>query len=334
MAALDFPNSPTIGQAYTTSLGAIYKWDGVKWATAVGTNAYLVDAPSDGTLYGRNSGGWVNALPLYGGTMLGELILNSDPINNLDAATKNYVDLLMLEAALTIGEIKLFAGGTPPANWIACDGTVYNNVDYPLLFSVIGYTYGGDGVSTFAVPNLTGRVPLGTDHSTSYPIGSYGGEINHTLSWDEMPAHAHGVADPTHAHSIYDPSHVHGLGDPGHAHSVADPGHAHGASQGAHTHGLDHQVGTSSGGPNVAGGALWLITTVRTDSQAPPTYTSGAGVSIGIYGAGTGMWVGYAGTGIGIYGAATGISIYNAGSSWGHNNMQPYVSVLYIIRFR
>lgn len=335
MAALDFPNSPTNGQVYTSPLGAAYVWDTVKWATAVGTNSYLEDAPSDGTLYGRENKGWVNALPLAGGTMQGELILNSDPINSNDAATKNYVDSLMFQAALTIGEVKLFAGGMPPPNWLKCDGTVYNNVDYPLLFAIIGYTYGGDGADTFAVPNLTGRTPIGIDDGTSYPIGSYGGEVQHILSYDEMPVHAHGVADPTHAHGVADPGHAHGFGDPGHAHSIADPGHGHGASQDGHTHNVPNVGNGSAGGANIAPGNGWRFTDVGTSgASANGVYIGGSGTGIGIYGAGTGCWVGGAYTSIGIYGAYTGIGIYNAGSSWGHNNMQPYISLLFIIRYQ
>lgn len=58
-----------------------------------------------------------------------------------------------------LGEIRMFAGTYAPVGWMFCDGTILRTADYPALFSLIGKTYGGDGRSTFGLPDLRGRVP-------------------------------------------------------------------------------------------------------------------------------------------------------------------------------
>ena len=60
-----------------------------------------------------------------------------------------------------VGVVKIFAGVTPPSGWRLCDGSVLSITDFPDLFSAIGTIYGGDGISTFALPDLRGRVPVG-----------------------------------------------------------------------------------------------------------------------------------------------------------------------------
>ena len=93
-----------------------------------------------------------------------------------------------------VGSISLFAGTTAPNGWLICDGSAVSRTTYANLFSVIGTTYGkGDGSTTFNIPNLKGKVPVGLDSSdTSFDtIGETGGEKTHTLSIDEMPSHSH-----------------------------------------------------------------------------------------------------------------------------------------------
>lgn len=95
-----------------------------------------------------------------------------------------------------VGSISLFAGTTAPTGWLICDGSAVSRTTYADLFSVIGTTYGtGDGSTTFNIPNLKGKVPVGLDSSdTSFDtIGETGGEKTHTLSIDEMPRHNHEV---------------------------------------------------------------------------------------------------------------------------------------------
>ena len=95
-----------------------------------------------------------------------------------------------------VGSISLFAGTTAPTGWLICDGSAVSRTTYANLFSVIGTTYGtGDGSTTFNIPNLKGKVPVGLDSSdTSFDtIGETGGEKEHTLTIDEMPSHSHGL---------------------------------------------------------------------------------------------------------------------------------------------
>ncbi len=90
------------------------------------------------------------------------------------------------------GELRVSATPTPfDKNWAACSGQLLLVRSYPLLFALIGTTYGGDGVSTFALPDLRGRVPLGL--GGDYVIGQTGGEPGVVLSESQMPNHSHFV---------------------------------------------------------------------------------------------------------------------------------------------
>lgn len=89
----------------------------------------------------------------------------------------------------TIGEIRLFAGDFAPKNWEFCNGKTIAIAQNPALFSVIGYQYGGDGQKTFCLPDFGGRTNI---HPTEdFPIGDFGGEVTHSLTIDELPAHTH-----------------------------------------------------------------------------------------------------------------------------------------------
>ncbi len=88
-----------------------------------------------------------------------------------------------------MGEIRLFSYGVIPSGWIACNGQLLNLRQYTALFSLLGTTYGGDGVTTFGVPDLRGRVPI---HPSATLIrGEKQGQANHVLTVNEMPAHLH-----------------------------------------------------------------------------------------------------------------------------------------------
>jgi microcystin-dependent protein len=92
-----------------------------------------------------------------------------------------------------IGEIRMFAGNFAPVGWAFCQGQLLPISEYDTLFNLIGTTYGGDGQSTFALPNLASRVPMHTGASagSNYVIGQLAGEEQVTLTVNQIPAHSH-----------------------------------------------------------------------------------------------------------------------------------------------
>jgi microcystin-dependent protein len=93
-----------------------------------------------------------------------------------------------------IGEIRLFGGNYAPVDWAFCNGALLPISEYPELYMLIGTTYGGDGVNTFALPNLMGRIPIhqgtGLDGNT-YVLGESAGAESVTLTINQIPQHSH-----------------------------------------------------------------------------------------------------------------------------------------------
>ncbi len=98
---------------------------------------------------------------------------------------------------IPIGLIHPFASSTIPDGYLSCDGSDYTTTDYPELFAVIGYTFGGSGAN-FNVPNLVNRVLVGS--GDLYALASTGGESEVTLDVAAMPSHTH--TDTGHSHTI------------------------------------------------------------------------------------------------------------------------------------
>lgn len=99
-----------------------------------------------------------------------------------------------------IGEIRLFGFSRVPTGWLACDGSLQPISEYNALFSLIGTTYGGDGQSTFAMPDLRGQIPLdnGTGPGlTPRVIGESGGSESVTLLSTQLPGHSHSMTATT-----------------------------------------------------------------------------------------------------------------------------------------
>jgi microcystin-dependent protein len=95
-----------------------------------------------------------------------------------------------------VGEIRMFAGNFQPSGWMFCAGQLLPISEYETLFNLIGTTYGGDGQSTFALPNLQSRVPVhnGTlAGGSSYTLAETGGVESVTLTTNQMPVHTHAV---------------------------------------------------------------------------------------------------------------------------------------------
>lgn len=100
-----------------------------------------------------------------------------------------------------IGEIRMFGGNFAPRNWAFCNGQLMPISQNSALFSLLGTFYGGDGRSTFALPDLQGRVPLGFGHGnglSAHTLGQKGGEQAVTLTVAQMPGHGHGTSTTTH----------------------------------------------------------------------------------------------------------------------------------------
>jgi microcystin-dependent protein len=95
-----------------------------------------------------------------------------------------------------VGIIRIFAGDFTPSGWLMCDGTLYNISDYAALFAVCSNFYGGDGKTTFAVPDLRGRVPIGMGEGAgipAYALGEMGGFETATIAPFNLPAHNHTI---------------------------------------------------------------------------------------------------------------------------------------------
>ncbi|MBN1985435.1 MAG: phage tail protein [Prolixibacteraceae bacterium] len=93
-----------------------------------------------------------------------------------------------------IGEITLFGGNFAPRGWAFCDGQLLPIATNTALFSILGTTYGGDGITTFALPDLRGRVAIHPGHGpglSSYSLGMKAGAEQVTLTAQQMPSHSH-----------------------------------------------------------------------------------------------------------------------------------------------
>lgn len=121
-----------------------------------------------------------------------------------------------------IGIIKIFAGNFAPRGWAFCDGQLLSISQNSALFSILGTTYGGNGQTTFALPDLRGRAPIGSRQGpglTNYSLGEMGGAEAVTLATTQIPLHSHtlnvnngkaGVAVPTTSSSIAAPVDING----------------------------------------------------------------------------------------------------------------------------
>jgi microcystin-dependent protein len=252
------------GEANGLKRWAIFMNDGAaETGSNVGSNFQLGRFDDSGNYIG-------SSIAIYRNT--GEVQSLIAPINPMGVAR-----LQELNAAIPIGGMIYWGSNTIPANYLPCNGAVYTNASAPALFAAIGYTFGGNGTSTFAVPFANGKVLVALDGGT-FTLGATGGEYTHVLALGELAAHNHGVTDPGHIHNITDPTHSHQF--------TADVG-----------------VGGSG-------------------AQAGSGYTHSS------------AFTGGAATNITINNNVSNITTVNAGSGAGHNNIQPYLGLNLIIRFK
>jgi len=89
------------------------------------------------------------------------------------------------------GEIRMFGGNFAPAGWMFCEGQLLPISEFETLFNLIGTTYGGDGQSTFALPDLRGRVPI--HQGNGFVLAEQGGVEEVTLTVNQIPVHSHAL---------------------------------------------------------------------------------------------------------------------------------------------
>ncbi|WP_341907953.1 tail fiber protein [Fluviicola taffensis] len=153
----------------------------------------------------------------------------------------------------TIGEIRMFAATFSPKTWSYCDGSIIAIASNTALFSILGTTYGGNGTTNFALPDLRGRIALGAGNAvtgTVYALGQRSGTNTTTLTVGNLPPHAHtGVAN------VVIPALSEGgtLSDPSGNHLSALTGMFAPASAGADTHLAPFNATVTDG---VSGGGL------------------------------------------------------------------------------
>jgi len=110
-----------------------------------------------------------------------------------------------------LGEIRLFAGNFAPSGWAMCDGSIISIANNDALYTLLGTTYGGDGMQTFGLPNLRGRVPLhqgtlSTEPGVTYTIGQTGGTPTVVLTANNLPQHTHTLTISATTGTLADPT--------------------------------------------------------------------------------------------------------------------------------
>ncbi|MBF0589429.1 MAG: phage tail protein [Magnetococcales bacterium] len=107
-----------------------------------------------------------------------------------------------------VGEIRMFGGSYAPVDWAECNGQLIPTSQHEQLFSLIGSTYGGNGVTTFGLPDMRGRAPAHLGTGPGLPrlfLGQMGGVETSTLTTNTMPAHSHALKVSTSSGGGVDP---------------------------------------------------------------------------------------------------------------------------------
>jgi len=235
----DLTNKPTIPSAIddlsdvavsAPATNQLLKFNGTQWVNAqsyFGTGSYndLNDKPSLATV--ATTGSYND--------------LNNKPSLATVATTGSYNDLTnqpTLPSAIPTGMLAPFAGAVAPTSWLMCDGSAVSRSTYSTLFSTIGVSYGsGDGTTTFNVPDLRRRTPVGK--GTSDSLGSSDGvaEASRLLTQSHsIPAHYHGMGAGATLNITSSGSGTSGIESVGHTHTVSgttgndSPDHAHSGS--------------------------------------------------------------------------------------------------------
>jgi microcystin-dependent protein len=255
--------------------------------------------------------------------------LNDDPNFSTTVATA-------LAALVPSGTINQTARATAPSGYLLCDGSAISRTTYSSLFDAIGTAYGvGDNSTTFNIPNLKGRVPVGFDSSQTEfdTLGETGGAKTHTLTTAEMPSHTH----VQNSHNHTQDSHNHTQNSHNHSQNSHNHGQdSHNHSQNAHSHPVGGSGSTlflvngsgTNGNINLAlGGGAYASSTPQpaTATNNATTATNQAATATNI--ATTATNIATTATNI-----ATTATNQNTGGGGAHNNLQPYVVLNYMIK--
>lgn len=289
--ALDFPSNPADGQIFGS-----YSWNASKsvWQAREESNTVAITSPEKPTT--ANPGDiWVNTT-----TGIAFVYYN-------DGNTSQWMELLSsavpaVNEIMPLGTIVQTARSTAPTGWLLCQGQTISRTTYSGLFAAIGTTYGaGDGSTTFAIPNLRGRVVAGLDSAQDEFnfLGETGGAKTHTLTINEMPSHDHSQASHTHTFS----GTVTGSGAHNHLFFMDDGAASPGGATRYSTVGYDATSNNTSGN----GGWFWT----------PGSNSSYDGTHSHTYSGTTSQ-------------ATPGIS--PTGGGLAHNNLQPYIVLNYMIK--
>ena len=196
------------------------------------------------------------------------------------------------------GIIMPFAGTVAPENYLFCDGSAVSRTTYATLYAVIGDTFGaGDGSTTFNLPDLSGRVPLGV--SQAHALGTTGGSETVTLTESELPAHVHEVPQHGHEDTI-------GATTPEFSHSITQPAFNYAKPN------MNLVLPSSGYGTTLVTGSSAVAASRTTDVAVSAHAVDACTMS----------------------GSVTNKTSFNSDSSGAgnaHNNMQPYTVFKYII---
>jgi microcystin-dependent protein len=228
------------------------------------------------------------------------------------------------------GVINMWATTTAPTSWLLCDGTAVSRTTYAALFAVISTTYGvGDNSTTFNLPNLKGRVPVGRDSADSSfdTMGETGGAKTHTLNTAEMPIHSHFQDSHNHTqnpHNHTQNSHNHSQNS--HGHTTDTQGfHGHGGSVG--TGEFLYRDGAYNTGFNSWVGNVYLAITWNGGTAGAGSHSHNVNGNTASNNAATATNQAQTATNI-----ATTATNQNTGGGQPHNNLQPYIVLNYIIK--